>query len=308
MVFIASPDGSTSHLDLYAVANRYFFGKNIKPHFLSKILAYPGIAAKYLLKYLNLTSDEPFEKTWMIKYIDFTLDIDASLTRKVLNWEPTPRYHIIRRLLFLIEMMKSHREEWAIKNEAALHKVARRTNMLIYESLTKNKDKWLVVIVNNIKSTYKDGIFIKYWDMDDNEFQCYMSTLYHLLMATVRSNDRNLLLKYIDDIAIRRFAEGFIPKELCATLQVYKEVLIENLIKEKGFKHFKQEVYDNIGLTLQLAQDEVEDLYDNLLKKMSIDSIAKSSILPDCTELQKKVRQLSAFYQIAPESHYKRND
>ncbi len=205
-------------------------------------------------------------------------------------------------------MMKSHREEWAIKNEAALHKVARRTNMLIYESLTKNKDKWLVVIVNNIKSTYKDGIFIKYWDMDDNEFQCYMSTLYHLLMATVRSNDRNLLLKYIDDIAIRRFAEGFIPKELCATLQVYKEVLIENLIKEKGFKHFKQEVYDNIGLTLQLAQDEVEDLYDNLLKKMSIDSIAKSSILPDCTELQKKVRQLSAFYQIAPESHYKRND
>ena len=305
-IFLASPDGSTSHLDLYGISTGYYFGKKIKPLFISKLLAYPGIAAKYLLKYLNLTYDEPFEKTWMIKYIDLTLDIDASLTRKILDWEPTPRYHINRRLLFLIEKMKSHGEEWALKNEAALHKVARRTNMLIYESLTKNKDKWLAFIIKDIRSTYKDGIFTKYWEMDDNDFQCYMSTLYHLIMATVRSNDRNLMLKYIDDIAIRRFAEGFVPKELCATLQIYKDVLIENLLKEKGFRTFKQEVYDNIGLTLQLAQDEVEDLYDNLLKKMSVDSIADSSILPDCTELQRMVRQLSAFYQIAPESHYKR--
>ncbi len=306
-IFMASPDGSTSHLELYNVATGYFFGKVIKPQFISKLLAYPGIGAKYLLKYLNLTSDEPFEKIWMIKYIDLALNIDSSHTRNILDWEPTPRYHINRRLLFLIEMIKSHGEEWALKNEVALHKVARRTNMIIYEALTKSKNTLLTIIIDKIKSPNNSGMFGKYNELDDNDFQCYMSTLYHLLMATVRSNDRNLMLKYIDDIAIRRFAEGFQPNEICATLQVYKEILIDSLEKDEMLQNLKQEVYDNIGLTLQLAQDEIEDLYDNLLKKMSIENIANSSILPDCTELQRMVRQLSAFYQIDPESHFKRN-
>lgn len=34
---------------------------------------------------------------------------------------------------------------------------------------------------------------------------------------------------------------------------------------------------------------------------MSRDSISESPLLPDCEELQKMIRQLSAFYQIFPE-------
>ncbi|MBX3043944.1 MAG: NAD(P)-dependent oxidoreductase [Candidatus Kapabacteria bacterium] len=306
-VFLASPSGSSSHSKLFEIATGYFYGKTIKPIFISKLLAYPGIAAKHLLKYLKLRCDEPFEKIWMVKFIDLKLNIDPSYTSNVLNWEPKQRYHIERRLLFLIEKMKNHKDEWAVKNEAALHKVARRTNMQIYEALAQNKEALLDMIIKKIKGPYKEGLFTKYWDMDENDFLCYMSTLYHLIMATIRSNDRNLMLKYIDDIAIRRFAQGFIPKELCATLEIYKDILIDNLSYQKEFKNLKQELYDNIGLTLQLAQDEVEDLYDNLLKKMSVDNIANSSLLEDCVDLQKMVRQLSAFYQIAPESYIRKN-
>jgi hypothetical protein len=63
----------------------------------------------------------------------------------------------------------------------------------------------------------------------------------------------------------------------------------------------KQEVYDNIGLSLQLAQDEIEDLYDSLVRKMPGEILARSANLPDCKELQKMIHQLSAFYQVAPE-------
>ncbi|MBZ0198912.1 MAG: hypothetical protein K8H86_03525, partial [Ignavibacteriaceae bacterium] len=135
-----------------------------------------------------------------------------------------------------------------------------------------------------------------------NDFQCYMSTLYHLLMATVRSGDRSLMIKYIDDIAMKRFAEGFQPNELCKTLSVFKKIIIAEMNTNPELKKIEQVVYDYIGLTLQLAQDEVEDLYDKLLEKMPMDKFSESSLLPDCKELQQMIRQLSAFYQISPEN------
>ena len=62
-----------------------------------------------------------------------------------------------------------------------------------------------------------------------------------------------------------------------------------------------QELHDNIVLSLQIAADEIEDLYDELVKKVPSEIISKSSNLPDCKALQKMIHQLSAFYQVAPE-------
>jgi len=256
---------------------------------------------------MNIASSQPFEKKWMIKCIDRKLVVDSTATQILLNWQPTPRYNISRRLLFILEKMKSHGHEWELKNEAQLKRVARRTNILIYESLAKNKEIILADIIDLIINVNNKS-FSRYQQLDENDFQCYMSTLYHLLLATIRSNDRYLMLKYIDEIAIRRFAEGFLPQELCATLQVYKEKLISFLSNIDELKNMKQEIYDNIGLTLQLAQDEIEYLYESLLREISIDKIAESSLMPDCTGLQKMIRQLSAFYQIAPESVNARKD
>jgi nucleoside-diphosphate-sugar epimerase len=301
-IYNASPDGSVSHKELFKIANSYFYGKPVKPYYLSKPLAYPGLIVKKLLKYCHLICEEPFEKFWMIEYIDKKLDVDSSFTRKSLNWKPVPRYHIMRRLLFLLEKIKSHPDEWRLKNEAALHRVARRTNLIIYEELTEMKDVLLSLIIDQINEPDNKLIFGRYNKLDANDFQCYMSTLYHLLMATVRSGDRSLMIHYIDDIAMRRFAEGFQPEEICGTLSLFKEIIIRELIIKKELKKIEQEVYDYIGLTLQLAQDEVEDLYDKLLQKMPIEKISESSLMPDCKELQRMIRQLSAFYQISPEN------
>ncbi|MFH1195816.1 MAG: NAD(P)-dependent oxidoreductase [bacterium] len=300
-IYNASPDGSVSHKELFRIATAYFFGKTIKPIHIPKLLAYPGLIAKQLLKYFHLVCEEPFEKFWMIKYIDKKLNVDSSFTRKSLAWEPAPRFHINRRLLFLLEKIKSHPDEWRLKNEAALHRVARRNNLIIYEALSEKKDTILPLIIEQIGIPENKSKFDRYKKLDPNDFQCYMSTLYHLLMATVRSGDRSLMIQYIDDIAIRRFAEGFQPFELCETLSLIKEIIIRELSSDKELKKIEQVVYDYVGLTLQLAQDEIEDLYDKLLQKMPIEKISESSLLPDCKELQRMIRQLSAFYQISPE-------
>jgi len=300
-IYNASPDGSTSHRELFEIVTRYYFGESIKPIYLPKLLAYPGIILRKLLQQLHLTCNEPFERFWMIKYIDLKLDTDSFYTRNALGWNTTSRYHITRRLLFLLEKMKGHPDEWRVKNEAALKRVTGRANLQIYEEMIRRKEKLLAKISSTILSADEEDKFKRYKLMNHDDFQCYMSTLYHLLMAAVRSSDRSLMLQYIDDIAIRRFAEGFEPEELCNTLLVFKEIIITELTSTKELRNIKQDIYDYIGLTIQLAQDEIEDLYENLLQKMPRDKIAESSMLPDCKELQRKIRQLSAFYQISPD-------
>lgn len=300
-VYCASPDGSVSHKQLYTIATNYFFGSSKKPIYLPKLLAYPGLVAKHILKFTHIVCDEIFERFWMVRYIDAKLDVDSSSTRQALEWEPAPRFHIMRRLLFLLEKMKSHPDEWRLKNEAAMQRVARRTNLVIYEALAAKKEAILPLIIARMNAPENEVKFGRYKKLDPNDFQCYVSTLYHLLMATVRSGDRSLMIQYIDDIAIRRFAEGFLPEELGETLGLFKEILIRELGTSPELNKMQQQVYDYIGLTLQLAQDEVEDLYDKLLKKMPREKISESSLLPDCKELQRMIRQLSAFYQISPE-------
>lgn len=300
-IYNASPNGSISHKELFEISTHYFFGEVIKPINLPKLLAYPALAVRKFFKAFIITGDEPFEQFWMIRYIDKKLEVDSSYTQAVLDWQPTSRYHLTRRLLFLLEKMKSHPDEWRVKNEATLKRIARRTNLMIYEKMIEQKDVLLTNIIEIILNENPDGLFSRYKEMPLNDFQCYMSALYHLLLATIRSSDRSLLLKYIDDIAIRRFAEGFEPNILCGTLNVFSKTIIQHLSSYKELSNIKQELYDNIGLSLQIAQDEIEDLYDNLVKKMPIEMISKSTLLPDCKELQKMIHQLSAFYQVSPE-------
>lgn len=300
-VLHASPDGCTTHRELYELSTRYHFGEAVRPIGIPKLLAWPALFVRRLLRYLRLTCQEPFERLWMIHYIDRQLRVSAEKTRELLHWQTTPRYHIKRRLLFLLEKMKSHPDEWRVRNEAAMKRVTRRVNLQIYEYLLSHNEEIVGAVLNGIERDAK-GVFAGYKRLNAEDFRCYISTLYNLLMATVRSGDRGLMLEYIDEIAIRRFAEGFQPDIICETLSLYSDVVIDHLLENRDFNKIHQEIYDYIGLTIQLAQDAVEDLYHGLLEKMPADRIADTPMLPDCKELQKMIRQLSAFYQISPEN------
>jgi len=68
-IYAASPDGSTSHRELFELATHDFFGTDVKPVFLPRLVAFPGILLRNLMGYLHLTP-MPFEKLWMLKYLD----------------------------------------------------------------------------------------------------------------------------------------------------------------------------------------------------------------------------------------------
>ncbi len=113
-ILIASPDGSTTHEELYEIAVKYRFGSYIKPLHMPKQLAWAGVFFMDLIG--RFIGRRPFERPWMIKYVDHQLNVDASVTRAKLDWKPVQRLQIKRRILFLIEHMRSNPHEWDYKN------------------------------------------------------------------------------------------------------------------------------------------------------------------------------------------------
>ena len=200
----------------------------------------------------------------MLKYVDLKLNVDSSYTRKVLEWAPAPRYHIKRRLLFLLARMKSNFIEWQAKNEAALKHISYRTNLIVHEYMMLYKDKILNRISARILSLDNHELFKSYQKMDEVQFRSILSTLYNLLASSVHSADRSILINYMDDVATARSAEGFTAKEIVCVLAVFNDVITEELLSLNDFKFKRQDLYDHIGVNLQLAQDEVEDRFEDL--------------------------------------------
>ena len=261
-IYAASPDGCTTHQELFEIATQDFLGEPVKPIHIPKLLAYVGIFLRIMMGKLKITP-EPFERYWMLKYLDLQLVINSSYTRVTLNWNPSPRYHITRRLLFLLARMKSNPLEWHTKNEAALKHISFRTNLIIHEYLMVLREKILNKFLARVLSLDNSELFAKYQPMDPILLRALLSTLYNILASSVHSADRSLLINYMDDITIPRFMEGFKPREICNLLSALNEIITEEMMEIKDFKFKKQDLYDHIGITIQMAQDQVEDQYEH---------------------------------------------
>ncbi len=109
-VLQASPDGCTTHRELFREATRCFYGTPRTPVYVPHWLA--GVGLWLREQWGRLTDDMPFERAWMRAYIDLQLNIDASRTRRRLDWSPRPERHILRRLPLMIETMRHRPEEW----------------------------------------------------------------------------------------------------------------------------------------------------------------------------------------------------
>lgn len=266
-VYAASPDGSTSHRELYELATRHFFGREIQPVHIPRWLAFPGIVLRNLLGRVHLIRP-PFEKLWMLKYLDLKLETDASYTRHALEWEPAPRYHIRRRLLFLLAKMKSNPHEWQARNEEALKHISIRTNLLIYEQMMSGKEKVLQKLAVEISSPASAETMKRYQQIFANELTLLLSVLYNVLASSVLNMDRGLVINHMDDIASVRMEEGFSPSEVFRLLDMMKEAVSHHLQEGSGVRITRQEIHDYIGITIQMAQDELEERFETLSRKL----------------------------------------
>ncbi|MFH1852254.1 MAG: NAD(P)-dependent oxidoreductase [Candidatus Neomarinimicrobiota bacterium] len=255
--YLASPSGATTHRRLFHLAMRYFFGQGSSPICVPKYLAAPGILVRQIFG--ALIRRPPYERIWMLKYIDRQLTVDAGQTNRLLDWQTTPRLSIERRLLYLIENLKSHHDIWYLRNEISRQRVTQRPGFLIYETLVETRDKLCAEILAVLTDPGHRARFLHYQQLEPGILKWYVSLIFQLLVTAVRIGNRNLLLEYGRLLADQRLAAGFTPGEVEDALKSTARILEEYLRTRPELRGLETWIHDYVTLNFQLIIDEVQD-------------------------------------------------
>jgi nucleoside-diphosphate-sugar epimerase len=260
-VLNASPSAVASHQQLFEAATKFYFGASRIPLRLPRVLALPGVALRQWL--LTMLGYPPFERTWMMRYIDRELRVDASRTHKLLDWAPRLRYSPERRLLILLENLKSHPEMWRIRNEAAFIHAASRPNLVMYYILLRLRDEMTQEIEKFIRREQGSDRLCDYSRMNDEMLHWYVSLFYQVLITSVRTLDRSQIRNYARILAHHRKRQGFAVSQVCFALLSFSSVIRLHLDKEAApSRDVRRELCNTIDLNIQLAIDEVEDVFE----------------------------------------------
>lgn len=291
-VYNASPPNTTSHQEMYDAANMFYFGRTPRAWHIPRLIALPGVVLrKYIL---GLFGKEPFEQPWMMKYIDKVLRVDPSRTESMLDWQATPRYDLERRLLILVENMKSHPEIWRQRNEAALLHPASRPNLVLYNRLLRLRDLLVERIYQDIRLAQLAEEQIDYRRMDDETLTSYVSLFYEVLITTIRTRDRATLRTYARILAYHRYHQRFRKSQVCEALSTFSRQIRAALEQETDLPDAPALIHDNIDLSIQLACDEVEEVYEQLQeRRVDAVTVSKSAeLLSNSAEMQRLVDEL----------------
>ncbi|MFC2111974.1 NAD-dependent epimerase/dehydratase family protein [Bacteroidota bacterium] len=275
--YVASPSGTVTHNELYEAATKYFYGRSKRAVRMPKIIALPGVIARTALG--NLLGEKPFERPWMMRYIDKKLIVDAKHTNENLSWKTSPRNDILRRLLFMIENMKNHYVDWTVKNETAMNRITTRFNIKAYEVMMRHRDFIINKMVDHVYLEGNQEKYKHYRDLDKLVLKWYLTMLYQLIATSIKVGDRILIRKYIQAIALRRYKSGFNSGEVVSFLADFEKIMLSELLIDPEAQETREQLFTAINIAIQLSIDEIEESFE-LFESDSAGIVQLPDILP----------------------------
>lgn len=256
-VVIASPDGAISHKQLFAVATEYFFERQVKPIFTPKALAGPGIHVRCFAG--RFMSERPFERPWMAAYIDKKMTMDASVTRRLLDWAPRERFLILNRIPFLLENRKYDPVEWTRRNRDAMKQVRVRPNLKVHSLLQKHREQIGLECTRLLRER-----FPSYREVTDREHSWNHQLILGALTNAIRMRVKAEFMTYCHALAERRFEQGFAIEELVGALEVLDEVCYRILSEDPESADIRPALDSCINSTIRFGIDQVLEVGEQI--------------------------------------------
>jgi nucleoside-diphosphate-sugar epimerase len=255
----ASPNHVTAHADMFQTATTCLYGRAHRAFRIPRIPAYLGVVLRHALA--SLLRKPVFERPWMLRYVDRELRVDASRTQELLRWKPTPRYDILRRMLIMVENMKSHPELWRQRNEAALVHVALRPNLVLYTRLLGMREEVLDDVVTRIRAAQQLAALGDYERMTDETLSTFCALFFEILITAIRTKNRAPVRSYARMLAYHRRRQGFAREQVGAALTTFGRVIHDRFPAGARTEISLENLNEHIDLNLQLALDEIEEVY-----------------------------------------------
>jgi hypothetical protein len=255
-------DGSVSHRDLFEEATGHYFGYRRRPILMPKPICAVGVHAMTLAG--RLTGDPPFERPWMIRYIDRKLAVDGRKTRGRLGWSPRTRLQLPRRMPFLLENLKMDPLEWGRRNRAAMRQVRQRSNLKIHSLLEKHEKEIHETFIGRVFGPEGADRFPTYQRVPVDQHQWNIRLIHRPLKNAVRTQERGVFFRYCRDLARLRFEQGFHADEVCRALDELNDVCIHFLMQDPESEDLRELLPLHITMTIRFGSDEIQDTFEEL--------------------------------------------
>ena len=261
-ILIASPSQTLSHRELFDLANINFYGQRKRPIFVPKILAWIGVRARDVMG--RAIGKRPFERPWMIRYVDLDLAVDATRTYRKLEWRPRSRLMLQRRMPFLVENLKTDPNEWHRLNRAALKKVRLRPNLRINHLLEKHLDEICTSFLDTLLAPGAESRFPSYQRVARDVLEWRFMILLRHLQSSIRTRERGLFTTYCRDLAEKRLMQGFGVREVCAAMQTINATSVQILRNDPEAEDLESAIHDHLTMTMQFGCDQILEIYEEV--------------------------------------------
>lgn len=261
-VLIASPAETLSHKALFEMTSIDYYGHRRRAVMVPKALAGIGVWGRDLLG--RVLGNRPFERPWMIKYLDTNLIADPSQTYRRLDWRPRKRLLLQRRLPFMLEHRKMNPNEWHRLNRAALKEVHLRANLRINRLLERHLENICTAYLDQILSPGSASRFPSYQGVPRDVLEWRFMILLRHLQSSIRTRDRGLFTTYCRDLAEKRLMQGFGVREVVGALLMIGAICVEVLREDPEGEDLASSIHDHLSMTVQFGCDQILEIYEEV--------------------------------------------
>lgn len=262
-VVIASPNHTVSHRELFRLVDTYAGEGKKRPVLMPKLLARLGVWGRDLIG--RALGNRPFERPWMVSYIDKDLAVDASQTQELLDWRPRSRLFMEQRMAFLVEHRKLDPIEWHNRNQAAMKEVHLRANLQIHRLLERHHDvirkQFLEGLVSGADSAVR---FPSYLKVNPQVAEWRFTVVLRHILNSVRTQERGLFLGYCQDFAAKRYEDGFGISELIGALQQLNQTCLDVIREDPEAEGLEADLRKHLTMTVEFGCDQIIEVYEDL--------------------------------------------
>jgi nucleoside-diphosphate-sugar epimerase len=259
-VLLASPNGCTTHLGLFEAATWAHFGRRTRPVLVPAPICRAGLRLRDAIG--RTVGLQAFERPWMGRMIDLQLAVDASRTRRLLNWAPRARLEIARRMPFLIQNRKELPAEWQRLNHAALKSVRRHDNLRIHRVLKGRIGELAETLTRYVLDPCRGTRFEHLRSLGEEPVRADYTLLLVALAVAVRTGERALFRNRCRDLAQHRRSEGVPLEDMTAALDVLSDQCVLSLSGHEAGTVWTLALYDHVTMTVQFGIDEIMDVFE----------------------------------------------
>ncbi len=229
---------------------------------MPKFLARIGVWGRDLMG--RLLGNRPFERPWMINYLDTDLAVDAQPHLRDDGLAPAKEASAATAHALHGRIPENDPNEWHRLNRAAMKEVHLRANLRINRLLEKYLDDICSVLSRPAPVT---GIaialsFVSERARDVLEWR-FMILLRHL-QNSIRTRDRGLFMTYCQDLAEKRLMQGFGVRELVGALLTINAICVDTLRADPEAEDLSRAIHDYLSMTIQFGCDQILEIYEEV--------------------------------------------